>query len=216
MGGPGKDTLAGHGDEDLLFGGKDVDHLYGGQGGDTLAGGSADDEILGGDGVDFARFGRRPLVVDLGNERASGDGKDTVTDVEGVFGSPAADLLIGDARRNFFIAGAGHDVIVGGGRDDAINGGAGHDVVRYGRSPGAVKVNLLRGESIGHGNDSLVSAEGATGSRFADLLIGGAANDLLGGAGGNDRLIGAGGNDDLIGGAAATSSTTRARRRAWS
>ena len=94
-----------------------------------------------------------------------------------IYGTAAADTLLGIQIAEVIRAGAGDDTVHAGRGDDAVFGGAGAD--RIGGQDGA---DRLRGED---GNDA---------------LWGGAGNDWLWGGGGRDRLGGGGGNDRLIGG----------------
>ncbi|CAN5220039.1 hypothetical protein BH10PSE4_BH10PSE4_07870 [soil metagenome] len=65
---------------------------------------------------------------------------------------------------------------------------------------GGVHVDLGAGYASGSGDDTLISIEGAIGSRRNDVLVGSeVANSLYGNAG-DDLLIGGGGNDSLYGG----------------
>jgi hypothetical protein len=79
---------------------------------------------------------------------------------------------------------------------------------------GAISINLADGKAMINLNPPVIfnitGVKNATGTAFADalignnssnILIGGGGNDLLNGGGGNDRLNGQAGNDKLIGGA---------------
>jgi Ca2+-binding RTX toxin-like protein len=61
-----------------------------------------------------------------------------------------------------------------------------------------VVVDLAQDESLkSAGHDSLISIENATGSRYADKLIGDAGDNVLAGGPGQDKLVGSGGHDTL-------------------
>jgi Ca2+-binding RTX toxin-like protein len=81
---------------------------------------------------------------------------------------------------------------------DSVDGGPGSDTVDYSTEPAGVVVDLAKDESLeSAGKDSLSSIENATGSRYADKLIGDAGNNVLIGGPGQDQLIGGGGHDTL-------------------
>jgi hypothetical protein len=120
--------------------------IAGGTGADALAGGSEDDafwqggsddgadRITGGggnDGVDYSGR-RRPVRADLG---ASGDGErgenDAIaSDVEGVVGGDAGDVLRGNRRENVLVGGGGADRLSGGPGYDVLDGGPGNDTIQ--------------------------------------------------------------------------------------
>jgi Ca2+-binding RTX toxin-like protein len=61
-----------------------------------------------------------------------------------------------------------------------------------------VVVDLARHKSLeSAGHDALSSIENATGSRYADKLIGDSGPNVLIGGPGQDQLIGGGGHDTL-------------------
>ncbi len=232
-GGDGDDTLVGSGDRDLLLGQKDVDALFGGRGDDelvggrgtglvveALVGGRGDDRLVGGRGRDTAQYfdSKEGVVVDLRKGRATGNGRDRLVGIEGVVGSNAADLLIGDDRGNGLFGQGGNDRIVGKGSgftrgtedvlsgdqgDDTLLGGRGGDVAAYLRLLRPVHVRLRAGVAIGQGGDRLSGVDSVWGSRFDDRLVGDGADNTLLGFDGDDYLAGAGGTDVLDGGAGA-------------
>lgn len=200
--------------------GKDI--LTGGTADDFLDGGANDDVIDGGDGVDTASYagatGAVTVNLELGTSSGA-DGKDTLTSIEKVIGSPFADTLKGNASTNSLYGGAGADTLNGGAGADYIEAGAGDDIVdggteldriSYAAATGAVLVNLALGTASGaDGNDTLTGIENVDGSNYIDSLTGDLnANELSGldsadtinGSGGNDTLSGGGGNDTLDGG----------------
>ena len=177
------DTLVGDGNDNVLSGGKGDDFLVGGAGNDTLNG---DD---GTDTVSYAAVGPLGVNVNLDTGVATGDGTDTITDVENIIGSAYDDTLTGDGFDN---------VITGGAGNDMIDGGAGSDTASYQDAAVGVTVDLsivVSQNTSGSGSDTLVSIENLEGSQFADTLIGDAGDNVLAGKLGNDTLTGGGGAD---------------------
>ncbi|WP_342149904.1 calcium-binding protein [Methylorubrum sp. SB2] len=157
-GGRGADHLHGGGGHDDLDGGTGDDSLDGGLGDDDLAGGAGNDSLDGGAGIDTAGFddSAKAVTVDLGKGRATGNGTDTLKNIENVSGSHHGDRLTGNAGRNELHGGDGNDSASGGKGDDSLHGDAGNDVL-----------------SGGDGRDRL---EGGTGK---DMLTGGSGDDTF-------------------------------------
>lgn len=176
FGNGGDDFLDGGLGDDFVSGGKGDDVLAGGKGNDTLSGGSGDDLIVGGEGTDTVTYADSgsAVHVNLADETATGDGSDTVIDVENIVGSRFSDTLTGDDGANIIEGGSGHDTIEGGGGDDTLIGGTGNDTLRGGGGS-----DTLEG---GTGHDTV---EGGSGS---DLIIGGTGNDDIDGGAGFDTL----------------------------
>jgi Ca2+-binding RTX toxin-like protein len=198
------DTLAGDGRRTVLFGDAGNDTILGRDekgssllAGDFLDGGPGNDDIDGGAGFDSVSFQNagQPIVADLSAGTSSGQGTDTLTNVEGLFGNGQPDSLSGDD---------GNNALWGQRGDDTLDGRGGVDVVGFatffGR-PGPVVANLVTGNATGVGNDTLLDIENLQGTARSDTFIGNdAANELVG-WGGNDSISGAGGDDTLRGGA---------------
>jgi Ca2+-binding RTX toxin-like protein len=220
----GNDVIAGLAGEDLICGGEGNDEVEGGPDLDALSGDAGDDKLDGGEhGTDLAVFINSPaqVQVSLTTGVATGDGTDTLTNIEGLFGSAFDDTLEGNELANVFVGWEGNDRSTGLGGfdnfnaddgDDAFDGGSGEDLVYYDFAPGPVTVNLAAGQSRGHGADALVSIEDVYGSKFADRITGNAGPnwlhgyngaDVVSGGGGADQVFGDRGDDVLLGGAAA-------------
>ena len=127
---PGDDTFQGDdtgGFFALLQGGNDTVEAEGGN--DVVAGGGGDDTLDGGPGTDYLDFfaSPGPVTVDLEAGTSSGEGTDTVTSFEIVFGSAYDDVLDGSSGDNFLLGEAGNDVIRGLAGSDFLDGGAGID-----------------------------------------------------------------------------------------
>lgn len=133
LGGGGNDVLLGGDGEDDLAGGPGVDTLDGGQDSDALRGDEGNDVIGGGLGTDLVTYftSKQKVVVDLGKQvaKAGPHGTDSLTDVEGAFGSKTGDLLIGSGGSNHLFGGPGEDVIKGAGGTDLLYGSAGDDAI---------------------------------------------------------------------------------------
>ena len=109
-----------------------------------LVGRQGDDLIDGQRGGDFVDYTAVTGVrVNLGSGRASGEGRDRLARIEGLFGSPGADRLTGNAADNWFFGLSGNDWIsaaegndfLHGGRDtDDLDGGLGIDECRNGEN----------------------------------------------------------------------------------
>lgn len=209
-------VLLGGDGNDRLVGGPGADLLSGGGGSDNLVGAGGADVLEGGAGTDRADYSGSPFGVRVRLGGGAGSGGDAVGDllttVEGIIGSPASDILIGDAASNTLLGGFGDDVLDGRGGADVLAGGFGDDVATYAASPSGVVVTLdaVTGNAGGHAaGDMLASIEDLVGSRSGDVLtgnlgpnrlVGGAGDDVLDGTDGDDVLVGGGGDDLLVGG----------------
>jgi Ca2+-binding RTX toxin-like protein len=163
-------------------------------------GGSADDLwtaadraelFVGRSGYDVVSYAgsARAVALDLGKGkgfegRARGD---RYSGVEGIFGSSASDIVVGDGGHNRLDGLGGRDRLVGRGGRDTIAGGS-------------------RGDTIegGAGSDRLSGGQGADaihGDAQDDRLSGDDGDDTLSGGGGRDALRGGGGDDRIDGGA---------------
>lgn len=182
------DNLRGDNNANRMWGSDGNDILHGRQGNDTLYGGAGNDRLLGnvgadlldgGDGVDmadyrFAGAGVSAFMV-AGNEAFTAGVAvgDTYKDIEQLYGSNHADLLVADAGNNTIWGASGNDSLYGGWGADSILGGNGNDVISGGDfiswfHLGNDAADTLRG---GNGNDTLRSYYGET------ILEGGAGAD---------------------------------------
>jgi hypothetical protein len=149
--------LHGHGGDDELragasgagiIGGAGADRMVGGAGRDGFTGGPGGDHIRGGGGRDRVEYGDSPAGVtvrldDQGGDGAPGEGDDVRSDVEEVFGSPHADVIVGTP---------GDDTLLGGGAGaDYIDGRSGNDYINLMGSGGYVIGGSGRDELTVHG-----------------------------------------------------------------
>lgn len=197
------DSIEGLAGFDTLFGLLGNDSLFGGDGNDFILGGDGDDFIDGGDGFDYAYWDGGPVGVtaNLAKGKATGWGKDTFVNVEGLVGGTHDDKLIGDAFDNGLAGLEGNDT---------LNGAGGSDYAYYNFATLPVTVDLAAGTSSGsQGNDLLISIENAMTGAGDDVIVGSDGNnaewgqagaDTLSGAKGDDQLVGEDGNDSLDGG----------------
>jgi Ca2+-binding RTX toxin-like protein len=227
-GGAGDDGMSGNGGRDTLLGRSGADFLSGGSGADLLEsgpnafplledlmGGPGDDELFGGPGLDRTMYfdSEQAVQVDLGADTASGDGTDTLHDIEGAIGSDFDDILIGDDGSNGLSGGEGDDTIqaldsgtmevdsdllTGGGGDDVLEGGDGFDFVNYDAACQPIEVDLSAGTATGQGADMLSGVEGAFGSECNDVMVGNDEDNAFLGLEGDDEMDGAAGTDTAI------------------
>jgi Ca2+-binding RTX toxin-like protein len=218
-GGGGNDTLDGADGSDTVSGGDGDDTVDGGGGDnfDLLSGGPGNDRINGkraqqasDDEVDYRQAGGA-VQIDLQNQRATGEGTDTLSGIEWAVGSQFGDTITGSNGSNVINGAGGNDRVDGGpggdllsgdGGDDTVAGGAGagtgvldQDYVVYTDAPGPVSVDFTAGRTSGWGNDSVTGIEGVFGSRFNDLLVGSDNDNLLWGRDGDDELRGQAGEN---------------------
>jgi RTX calcium-binding nonapeptide repeat (4 copies) len=115
----GDDSLSGDGGDDVIEGGPD--------------GGVVGDTIFGGGGKDTADYASATgVVVSLAkttSQQTGGAGVDTLTDMEGLAGSPLADTLKGNGGANVLKGRGGKDKVKGAKGKDTMNGGGGADVL---------------------------------------------------------------------------------------
>lgn len=155
-GGEGADTLIGTPQEDSLSGDAGPDTMIGGDGDDYLEGSDlrdgsdyvnrapvgeqpSNDVLDGGAGTDTALYaGRREgIVVDLADPApdGTGDERDTLSSIEGVYGGKSDDRIVGDAGPNRLFGAGGSDAISGGDGPDEVVGAGGHDRLDGGAGP---------------------------------------------------------------------------------
>jgi Ca2+-binding RTX toxin-like protein len=205
FGGDGADTIYGLGGDDQISGNAGDDYLYGGDGNDLYWTGPGNDLMAGGDGVsDKVSYSASPgpVSVDLAAGTASGDGSDTLSGIEGIYGSSHDDLIQGSGGNDTLYGENGNDVLIPRGGDDQVYGNAGTDTVAFDGSPQGVDVDVAYQKANGEGSDFISNdVENVRGSSHDDVISGSGVANVLQGMGGNDSLIGAGGDDTLDGGA---------------
>lgn len=168
--GQGNDTLLG------------IENAVGSSLNDTFVGGAGNNVIDGGAGIDTIRFNgvAAAVTVNLVTSTATGQGSDTLRNIENVIGSNLNDTITGNTVSNI------------------IDGGNGIDTVRFDGAAVAVTVDLTAGTATGQGNDVLRNIENVTGSNLSDTITGNSGNNVLDGKVGADILKGLGGNDTYI------------------
>lgn len=192
----------------------------------SLAGNSGNNTLNGGGGkdtVDYSMATSYGVTVNLSQSASqyTGQGYDTLINIENIIGSIYADSLTGSSGANSLDGNLGADTLWGGaGNDTYVVDNAG-DVLSEARSSSdttdAGGLDLVRAsvswtlgtflENLtltgtaplnGTGNNL---ANTLTGNSAANILSGGGGNDVLNGGAGNDQLSGGDGNDILTGGA---------------
>ncbi len=227
------DTLTGNGADNYLFGGDGNDVLSGGGGNDNLEAGEGDDTMDGGAGTgDAASYynALNGVTVNLnlqGQAQNTGQGVDTLSNFENIYGSHNfGDTLTGDGQNNFISGDGGDDIIAGGAgfdnlrgdtgndtlsggdQDDTLNGGVGDDVLDGGAgtqdradfydAANGVTVSLALQGSAQNTGQGMDTLTGIENITGSNLY-----NDSLTGDGGANQLSGQGGNDTVAGAAGA-------------
>lgn len=223
----GSPTLIGDAGADTLYGGGAADTLNGQADNDILVSGAGNDAMDGGLGIDRADWtaSAAGITGTLNLAAAavfSGQGTDTVSNVEALSGSnTAGDNFTGDANNNAFAGQGGIDVVRGGGGNDFMTGGAGADdlaggtgidrVSYTGNSAGQVVAITLDGIANDSDGNGAATAEnvradveylfGTPGADSFNASANGAVAVALWGRGGDDTLTGSS-LDDFIDGQA--------------
>jgi Ca2+-binding RTX toxin-like protein len=128
-GGALNDTIYGDGGNDRLTGGSGNDVLYGLSGKDTLAGGPGNDLLNGGSSNDTADYSAAagPVTINLTAGTATGEGSDTLVNIENATGSAFGDTITGNTLANLLSGGGGNDLLHGADGNDTLTGGTGTD-----------------------------------------------------------------------------------------
>jgi Ca2+-binding RTX toxin-like protein len=201
-GGGGADDIFGGTGNDALTGNIGDDEIDGGDDNDLITPGAGNDDVDGGDGFDTIYFTGATIAVEVSLKAgtATGEGTDTIDNVEAVVGSAFNDKLIGSNAANNLVGGLGNDQMDGGKGDDWL----------YYQTAGNITVNLATGKASGaEGKDKLKNIENVvafsgadklTGDNKSNQLFGDLGNDKLDGGEGDDFVFGEEGNDDLFGG----------------
>jgi Ca2+-binding RTX toxin-like protein len=187
--------------------------IIGNSGNNVLTSGSGDDTVDGGAGIDTFVM-TRPVgsfyltSVNLTTGVATGDGTDTLSNIENVIGTEFTDYITGDANNNVISGMGSHDELFASNGIDVLDGGLGADAARFDNT-GAVNASLTTGvytiDANNHG--TMISLQHIVGSAFNDVLTGdgavnhmsgGAGDDLMTGGAGNDQIWGGGGSDRLV------------------
>jgi VCBS repeat-containing protein len=134
-GGTGDDTIRGFGNTDTISGGAGNDTIDGGAGTDTIFGGAGNDTIAGGTGGDWADYsdisGAGNGITGTVNGTVTGalSGTDTLTGIENIRGTQAADTITGDGANNRLEGQGGDNVLIGLGGNDTLIGDSGADTL---------------------------------------------------------------------------------------
>jgi RTX calcium-binding nonapeptide repeat (4 copies)/Domain of unknown function DUF11 len=135
------DLLRGDDGANWIEGDAGDDRIYGRAGDDFLTGGAGNDFVYPGAGDDFIGLNdpgdvlsyetfASPIAVDLAEGWAFGEGTDTLSEVDNVWGTSAADTIEGSFAANSVRGRGGNDAIglVDGYANDSVDGGSGSDI----------------------------------------------------------------------------------------
>ena len=102
-------------EDDILYGMDGNDYIYAHNGDDILDGGAGGDYLNGGYGNDTASFASSTGSVNasLATGSATGQGSDTLLNIENLSGSDYMDVLTGDSNDNILTGGDGADTLTG-------------------------------------------------------------------------------------------------------
>ena len=221
-GGAGGDALFGRGGDDILLGGDGDDFLRGSDGADILNGGAGYDRVSS-----FVPSPTAGIHFDLniqGVAQDTGQGMDTLIEIEHASGTILSDTLIGNGGDNWLWGGSngvggtgtGDDNISGGGGNDLIEVGTGNHTLSGGTgtdtlsflgghvditAAGVTYSLALQGaaQDTEQGMMNTSGFENVSGSLLDDVLTGNGSANILAGDFGNDALSGGDGNDTLYG-----------------
>jgi Ca2+-binding RTX toxin-like protein len=178
---------------------------------DVFVASTGNDVYDGGTGFDTIDYSAvtTAVTVNLGLSSATGPGRHTLINIEGVVGSSLADRITGNFLDNVLEGGAGNDTVDGGWGNDTIvagagndryEGGGGFDTLDYSAASAAITVDAARGTVTGMGSDRFSGIEKVVGTRFDDRFVGSTGADTFVGGAGNDWFRGDQGSDVFTGG----------------
>lgn len=214
----GNDQIISYGGDDYIDAGAGNDQIILYHGSDTVLGGDGDDGITirsgntstrtidGGAGTDHISYSLSATAIhaNMLTGIITGEGQDTVSNVEYIYGSTYGDILIAGNSGIRLDGWNGDDTIFAGAGNDTLIGGAGKDILSYANATAGVTVSFATTGAQatgGSGTDTISQFEVLRGSAFNDNLKGGTGADTIEGGNGNDILNGGAGNDTLDGGA---------------
>jgi Ca2+-binding RTX toxin-like protein len=163
----GNDTVVGTDGDNFIITFDGTDSVQAGAGDDLVAPGAGDDTVDGGDGADLVDYFVSdifqpgvlgPVAVNLMAGTATGVGTDTLTSIEGVFGTLHDDTLVGSNADNLFVGDEGSDTIMGNDGDDFLDG----DIFFFGfpdNMPGTDSLDGGLGEDTCFGGETAVGCE---------------------------------------------------------
>ncbi len=165
-------TITGTASNDLLSGTAGSDLIQGLGGNDTLIGLAGNDALQGGPGFDTVNYSGSPAGINAnfvtGTILDGFGGIDTVTSIEGVFGTPFDDTIAGGGGSDSLDGGGDNDALNGGAGDDVINGGAGNDTAIFGGGPADYTFASASGSVIVEGPDGSDTLTGVEFLEFTD------------------------------------------------
>lgn len=124
---------------DGIFGSRHADSLTGDNADNALLPWRGNDDVDGGGGFDtvFYDSATSGVTASLAAGTASGEGNDTLVNIENLSGSPQGDTLTGDDGPNILVGLGGDDTLAGGPGNDVLLGGAGSDTLDGGNGTDA-------------------------------------------------------------------------------
>jgi Ca2+-binding RTX toxin-like protein len=155
-------TITGTSAAETITGTSGDDYICALAGNDIIKGLGGNDIIDGGDGMDQANFGV-PVMVDLGQGTATGEGSDTLKNIENAGGSSAVDVLTGSSAVNVLKGNGGADRIIGLDGNDKLYGNKGNDYLAGGGGNDVV--------SGGPGTDTCVKGPGIDSRTSCEKLV---------------------------------------------
>jgi hypothetical protein len=159
-----------------MVGGPGNDSLQGEAGRDWLIPNEGNDILDGGPDADLADYKEAPAAVqiDLAAGTATGEGSDTLSDIEQARGSANGDVLLGGPGDDELDGYRGNDRIDGRGGDDFIDGGPNTDTCDQGAGSGTV-VNCEGRAAAGAGSVAKAASTFSALNQVATQAVGVAA-----------------------------------------
>jgi Ca2+-binding RTX toxin-like protein len=159
-----------------VTGSPEGDSITGDGNANAIEGLDGDDTLNGAGGTDTVSFASLAsgVAVNLVADTATGQGTDSIPNLENVTGSSGNDTITGDASSNL------------------LQGGGGTDTASFGGVATAVTASLVSGLANGQGTDGLLEIENVTGSSAGDTITGDGSANTLDGADGTDTVSFAG------------------------